>query len=113
MTELGEFIKHQKELKELDVQVIGVSVDPPDKAKFAADKLGATFPILPDPDRKVMKLYGIESPIYNGKDGLPLNTPTLVFIDHQGIIQWIHQAPYYRTRAPVLDTIQHARSLER
>jgi peroxiredoxin len=56
MNELGEFVKHETELKALDVQVLAISVDPPDKGKWAQEKLKAAFPFLSDAKRDLMEL---------------------------------------------------------
>jgi peroxiredoxin len=112
MAELGEFVKHYSELKALDVQVLGVSVDPPDKARLVEEKLATPFPILSDSNRKLMELYGTRSPVYQLPDGGTLDTPTLVLIDRTGTIRWIHQAPDFRIRAPISEDLDEARKLK-
>jgi peroxiredoxin Q/BCP len=42
------------------VQVIGVSADPPDVAQAFRKKFELPFPVLPDPDRKVIELYDVK-----------------------------------------------------
>jgi peroxiredoxin len=111
MNELGEFVKHFDELKAKRVQVLGVSVDPIEKARVAQQALKAPFPILSDSDRNVMVLYGTASPLYRGRDGKPLNTPTLVLIDRKGIIRWIHQAEDFRIRAPIAEDLEQIHKL--
>ena len=44
MSELGEFVKHDQDFKAMDVQVLAISVDPPDKGKWAQENLNAAFP---------------------------------------------------------------------
>ena len=112
MGELGEFVKHYEDFKALDVQVLAVSVDPPDKGKWAHDKLTATFPFLSDSKREVMELYGTRSPEYHNREGGSINTPTLVLIDKTGTIRWIHQATNYRVRATVEEDLAQARKLK-
>jgi peroxiredoxin len=112
MNELGEFVKHFDELKAKRVQVIGVSIDPADKARVVQQALKAPFPILSDSDLKVMGLYGTASPVYRTRDGRPLNTPTLVLIDRKGIIRWIHQAEDFRIRAPISKDLEEIRRLK-
>ncbi len=56
MGELGEFVKHDADLKKLGVQVLAISVDPPEKGKWVEEKLKAPFPILSDSKREVMGL---------------------------------------------------------
>ena len=55
MAELGEFVKHDAELKALNVQVLAISVDPIDKTQLVQRRLKASFPILSDSKREVME----------------------------------------------------------
>ena len=112
MAELGEFVKHFQELQALDVEVLGVSVDPIDKASEARAKLKAPFPMLSDSDGKVMDLYGTRSPVYKNRAGTAINTPTLVLIDRTGTIRWLHQAADYRIRAPISEVLNEIRKLD-
>jgi peroxiredoxin len=111
MRELGEFVKHQEELKALDVQAIAVSVDPVDRCREARDKLKASFPILSDAQRDAMELYGTRNPD-PARQERPINTPTLVLIDKTGTIRWIHQAEDYRIRAPISEVLEEARKIQ-
>ena len=92
--------------------MLGVSVDPPDKARLTQEKLKTPFPILSDSKREVMQLYGTRSPAYRAADGGTLNTPTLVLADRTGTIRWIHQAPDYKIRAPISEVLAEARKLK-
>lgn len=112
MAELGEFVKHDQELQALNVQVLGVSVDPVDKASEARNKLKAPFPMLSDLHGKVMDLYGTRSPLYKNRNGAAINTPTLVLIDKTGTIRWLHQAADYRIRAPISLVLNEIRKLD-
>jgi peroxiredoxin len=112
MGELGEFVKHDSEFKALHVQLLAISVDPPEMGKWAAGKLNAPFPFLSDAHREVMELYGTRSPQYHNRGGGSINTPTLVLIDKAGIIRWIHQATNYRIRASVDEDLAQARKLK-
>jgi peroxiredoxin len=66
--ELGEFVKHDADFKKLDVQILALSVDPPEKAKWVEEKLKAPFPILSDSKREVIELYGTRSPEYHNRE---------------------------------------------
>jgi peroxiredoxin len=112
MNELGEFVKHDKDLKATDVQVLAISVDPPDRGKWAQEKLNATFPFLSDSKREVMELYGTRSPEYHNRQGDVINTPTLVLIDKTGTIRWIHQATNFRVREAIEEDLAQARRLK-
>jgi len=112
MTELGEFVKHDADLKDLDVQILAVSVDPADKGLWAQEKLKAAFPFLSDSKHDVAELYGIMSPQYHNRGGDSINTPTLVLIDKSGTIRWIHQASNYRVRATINEDLAQAKKLK-
>ena len=112
MAELGEFVKHHQEIQALDVQVLAISVDPLDKASETRSRLKAPFPILSDSHGEVMELYGTRSPVYKGRNGMAINTPTLVLIDKTGTIRWLHQAADYRIRAPISEVLNEMRKLD-
>ena len=48
-----------KRLAQLNVEVVGVSPDPPVAQKKFAEKNSLKFPLLSDPDRKVAQNYGV------------------------------------------------------
>ena len=96
----------------MDVQVLGISVDPIDKAHLIQEKLKTPFPILSDAEQKVMELYGTRSPTYKNRDGSPINTPTLVLVDKTGTVRWIHQAEDYKVRAPISEVLAEAGKLK-
>jgi peroxiredoxin len=112
MAELGEFVKHHQELRDMDVQVLAISVDPIDKAREAESKLKAPFPVLSDSHDVAMDLYGTRSPVYKNRTGAAINTPTLVLIDETGTIRWLHQAEDYRIRAPISEVLIEIRKLD-
>ena len=105
-------MKHHEEFKALDVQVLAVSVDPPEKARETQQKLRAPFPLLSDSKHEAMEAYGTRSLAYHGPGNNTINTPTLVLIDRTGTVQWIHQATDYKVRAPVSQVLAEARKLK-
>jgi len=112
MGELGEFVKHEADFEALDVQVLAISVDPPEKGKWVEEKLKAPFPILSDSKREVMELYGTQSPQYHNREGGSINTPTLVLIDRTGTIRWVRQGTSYRVRETIEEDLAQARKLK-
>jgi peroxiredoxin len=112
MGELGEFAKHEADFKKLDVQILAISVDPPERGKWVEEKVKASFPILSDSKHEVMDLYGTRSPQYHNREGGDINTPTLVLIDKSGTIRWIHQTTNFRVREVVEEDLAQARKLK-
>jgi peroxiredoxin len=91
---------------------VAISVDPIDKVSEIRAKLKAPFPMLSDSLDEVMDLYGTRSPVYKGRNGAAINTPTLVLIDKTGTIRWLHQAADYRIRAPISEVLNEIRKLD-
>jgi len=52
------FARDYAKFERLDAQVLGVSPDPVESHLRFAKKVGATFPLLTDADKKVRKMYG-------------------------------------------------------
>ncbi|WP_071289457.1 thioredoxin-dependent thiol peroxidase [Mycolicibacterium llatzerense] len=75
------------ELNEAGLDVIGVSPDKPEKLAKFRDNEGLTFPLLSDPDRKVLTAYGAfgEKTMY-GKTVQGVIRSTFL-IDEQGKVE--------------------------
>jgi thioredoxin-dependent peroxiredoxin len=56
--EACDFRDNLAELNGQGITVLGISPDPPAKLARFRDKEGLTFPLLSDPDRKVLEAYG-------------------------------------------------------
>jgi peroxiredoxin Q/BCP len=74
-----------------DTQVVGVSADPPDVAQAFRKKFQLPFPVLPDPDRKVIELYGVK-----GMMGLAKRTTFLIGKDGkvEEIVESMRPSPH-------------------
>jgi peroxiredoxin Q/BCP len=64
-------------------QVLGISIDNPERNRKFAQEVGATFPLLSDPEKTTAKAYGVLSFTH-----LFANRVTFV-IDKEGIIRHI------------------------
>ncbi|GAB3674613.1 thioredoxin-dependent thiol peroxidase [Actinocorallia lasiicapitis] len=83
------------ELAEAGVKVIGISPDKPEKLAKFRDRDHLTFPLLSDPDRKVLESYAAygEKKLY-GKLTVGVIRSTFL-IDEDGMIE----KPYYNIKA--------------
>ncbi|WP_205873948.1 thioredoxin-dependent thiol peroxidase [Mycobacterium camsae] len=74
------------ELNEAGIDVVGISPDKPEKLAKFRDAEGLTFPLLSDPERKVLTAYGAfgEKPMY-GKTVTGVIRSTFV-VDERGKI---------------------------
>ena len=112
MMELGEFTKHYKEFQDADVQILAISTDGMDEARWTQEKVETPFPVLSDSKRQVMESYGTRSlSSYPAPDGGPYNHATLILVDKNGTIRWIYRNADYRVRASVADDLAHIREL--
>lgn len=102
-------------LAEHGVEVIALSKDTPQDARFHRERDGLSLQLLSDPKLDVLKDYGAEHhkavEFSTGKFtimGVPLALvpsfksmaiPTTILIDEHGKIRWIDQAEDYRIRS--------------
>jgi len=87
MDQLREFAQHSKDFEALNARVVGVSVDDQEHSRLVWDKVtGRQFPILMDPERRVIREYGLlHAKGYSGED---IAIRTTFVIDPEGRIQW-------------------------
>jgi peroxiredoxin Q/BCP len=81
--------------KSQNAQVLAISVDPPGKSRDMSAKLGLPFPLLSDPDHKVIESFGV-------LDG-NMAQPSTFVLDTAGVIRWSYLGD--RTDRPFNDTI--------
>jgi thioredoxin-dependent peroxiredoxin len=58
--EAGKFRDDYPKFQGRSTQVIGVSMDPPDVARKYREHFHLPFPLLPDPEGKIVGLYGVQ-----------------------------------------------------
>jgi Peroxiredoxin len=59
--ELKRFVELYEEFRKYNTEIIGVSNDKLDTQKKFAEKYGAKFPLVADPDLKIIKLFNAKS----------------------------------------------------
>jgi peroxiredoxin len=78
-------------LKASDAVVLGISIDSPAANNAFAQKIGVTFPLLSDMNRKVLKLYGILKLENIQKEEYGWAQRTTFVVDKQGIIRQVEE----------------------
>jgi thioredoxin-dependent peroxiredoxin len=112
MMELGEFTKHYKEFRAADTEILAISTDAIEEARWTKEKTGTPFPVLSDAKRTTLERYGTRTvSSYQSPDGGPYNHATLILVDKNGVIRWIYRNVDYRVRASVADDLDHIREL--
>jgi peroxiredoxin len=100
----------QQRLSEFDargIRVVGISVDPPDINKRQSQKRGYTFPLLSDPNAKVIRRYDVLHP-GAGPKGADIARPAEFLLDSNGIVRWVNLTENIAVRArpdQVLDAL--------
>ena len=82
----------QHRLSEFDargIRIVGISVDPPDVNRRHSQKLGYTFPLLSDPDAKIIRRYDVLHPAA-GPKGADIARPAEFLLDSDGIVRWVN-----------------------
>jgi len=108
LAELRSLVKRVEQIR-----VYGISVDSPAESKQFAEKISAdgkgevNFPMLSDPDHRVIDAYGIRDPAYNGQkfEGIP--QATVYIIAKDGRVAWSKIETDYKER-PSNDEVESA-----
>jgi peroxiredoxin len=67
--------------------------------KIASDGKGAVnFPLLSDPDHKIIDVYGLRDPAYEGQQVYGVPHPAVYVIDKNGKVAWAKVESNYRER---------------
>ena len=127
--ELSAFNDMAPELEKFNVSIIALSKDTPSEAAVQKSRDSLNFPLLSDPDLKVIRQYGLEHHKALGQTknpkknivGMPFGLapisfsamaiPTSLLIDEQGVIRWVDQTDDYRLRsstARVMEAVKAA-----
>ena len=91
---------------------MGISVDPPDINQQQSQKLGYTFPLLSDPNAKVIRRYDVLHPRAGPKNA-DIARPAEFLIDSSGIVRWVNLTENIAVRArpeQVLDALNQLSS---
>ncbi len=127
--ELVAFDAMSDELAQYNVSVVALSKDTPEQAAVHKSRDGISFPLLSDPELKVIRAYGVEHHKALGQTkntsfsigGVPIGfapfkfdamaIPTTLLIDETGTIRWVDQTDDYRLRSSnqrVLEAVKAA-----
>ena len=74
-----------------DAVVLGISIDSPAANNAFAQKIGVTFPLLSDMNRKVLKQYGVLKIENVEKEEYEWAQRTTFVVDKQGMIRQIEE----------------------
>ena len=122
MTELVELRRHYQEILDRRVDVVAVSVDPPDVSEKLRRRLALPIRFLSDPRGTLMDALGIRD-----RDAMPpppfgrapsqgdtrdVFMATSFLLDERGVIRWAYRPETYRVRAPARALLQAIDTLD-
>lgn len=99
-------------MKNENVKLYAISIDPPDVSKDFARKIATdgkgeiNFPILSDPGHKTIDAYGLRDTAYDGQEFAGIPHPAVYVIDKTGKVSWAKIESSYRERPTVLEIRQ-------
>ena len=80
------------------IRVVAVSVDSVQVSRMLAEKAGLTFPLLSDPEQKVIRPFDLLH-IRGGPKGVDIARPAEFLIDPRGKVRWVNLTDDIRVRA--------------
>ena len=95
---MRSFQQRLPEFEARGVRVVGISIDPPDINQRQSQKLGYTFPLLSDPNAKVIRRYDVLHP-GAGPKGADIARPAEFLIDSNGVVRWVNLTENIAVRA--------------
>jgi peroxiredoxin len=95
---LRSFQQKLPELESRGIQVVAISVDPPEINRRQRQKLGYTYTFLSDPKAEVIRRYDV---LHRGAGpkGTDIARPAEFLIDLSGIIRWVNLTENIAVRA--------------
>ena len=95
---MRSFQQRLPEFEARDIRVVGISIDPPEINQRQSQKLGYTFPLLSDPNAKVIRRYNVLHP-GAGPKRTDIARPAEFLLDSNGIVRWVNLTENIAVRA--------------
>lgn len=73
------------EFQERGAEVLAIAPDTAENARSYSERSGLPFPCLPDPERKVFRMYDVKSTLVSLGQ-----RPALFIVDREGIVRFAH-----------------------
>lgn len=96
-TELTVMNDYYEKIRAAGVELVAVSVDPPDVSERLRQRLAVPFTFLSDSHGELLDALGIRHT--GGHGGIDIAYPAQILVDKDGIVRWTFRADSYRQRA--------------
>jgi peroxiredoxin len=100
-----------KDIQQLGVRPVAISVDTPEMSRELCRKAGYTFTFLSDPKAEVIRRYDLLHP-GAGVKGQDIARPAEFLVDSSSVIRWVNLTEDYRVRARPDQLIEQAGELK-
>jgi len=100
-----------KDIQQLGVRPVAISVDMPEMSRDLCRKAGYTFTFLSDAKAEVIRRYDL---LHSGAGvkGQDIARPAEFLLDSAGVIRWANLTEDYRVRARPDQLLEQARELK-
>ena len=95
---MRSFQHRLSEFEARGIRIVGISVDSPDVNQRHSQKLVYTFPLLSDPDAKIIRRYDVLHP-GAGPKGADIARPAEFLLDSNGVVRWVNLTENIAVRA--------------
>ena len=95
---MRSFQQRLPEFEARGIRVVGISADPPDINHRQSQKGGYTFPLLSDPNAKIIRRYDVLHP-GAGPKGADIARPAEFILDSNGVVRWVNLTENIAVRA--------------
>jgi peroxiredoxin len=95
---LRSFQSQLSEFGKRGIRAVAVSVDSVQVSRTLAEKAGLTFPLLSDPEQKVIRPFDLLH-IRGGPKGVNIARPAEFLIDPTGTVRWVNLTDSATVRA--------------
>ena len=94
----------------MGLQVVAISVDPPEVSRALCRKAGYTYAFLSDPKAEVIRRYDLLDP-GAGENGQDIARPAEFLLDSEGVVRWVNLTEDFRVRARPEQILNAAKAL--
>lgn len=104
-TELAQVRKRYDEIAARGVDVVAISVDPPEASAALRDRLGGRIELVSDQNGTLLDRLGVRhrdgvpAPLANGRASRDVFLPTTFLLDERHRVRWVYRPDTYRVRA--------------
>jgi peroxiredoxin len=86
MRQLREFAQHADEFDKLNARLVAITVDPPEKTRETWERItNKRFTILSDPERRIIRQYGL---LHEQPRGPDIALRSTLILDENSVERW-------------------------